>query len=123
MTRFPAEWWIVGGVKASPWAAGLCKVRRNFVGDVGVNSISGSGKVALIAAALLALALGGCGRKSGLDLPPQASAQPAPASGPATPAEQRRSSNPFGLFEVEEGDRPVAAQGQKRRIILDNILD
>lgn len=82
----------------------------------------GSGKLALIAAALLALALGGCGRKSGLDAPPQASVQPAPgqpAQGQALP----RQGNPLGLFDVEEEDRPLAARGQKRRIILDPILD
>ena len=97
-------------------------VRRDDGGDIGVNSTSGPGKLALIATALLALALGGCGRKSGLDLPPQAAAQPAPASGQAAPADPRRT-NPLGLFDPAEDDRPVAAQGQKRRIILDNILD
>ena len=53
-------------------------VRADYLGTFGVNLTSGSGKLALIAAALLALALGGCGRKSKLDPPPQASVQPAP---------------------------------------------
>jgi predicted small lipoprotein YifL len=78
------------------------------------------GKLALIGAAMLALTLGGCGRKSGLDLPPQAAAQPAP--GQLAPAEPPRT-NPLGLFDPVEEDRPIAAQGQKRRIFLDNILD
>jgi predicted small lipoprotein YifL len=95
-------------------------VRRDYLGTFGVNSTLGTGRLALIAAALLALALGGCGRKSGLDLPPQASVQPAPGQ-PAQAEPQRR--NPLGLFDPTEEDRPVAAQGQKRRIILDNILD
>lgn len=82
-----------------------------------MNSTSGSGKLALIAVAVLALALGGCGRKSRLDPPPQASVQPAP--GEAAPPQQ----NPLGLFEPEQEDRPAAPQGQKRRIILDRILD
>ena len=84
-----------------------------------MNLTSGSGKLALAGALLLALALGGCGRKSKLDAPPQAAAEPAPASG--DPAQPRR--NSLGLFDVEEDDRPVAAKGQKRRIILDSILD
>ena len=82
----------------------------------------GSGKLALIAAALLALALSGCGRKSGLDAPPQASVQPAPGE-PAQAQSQPQRGNPLGLFDVEEEDRPVAARGKKRRIILDPILD
>ena len=85
-----------------------------------MNLTSGSGKLALVAAAVLVLALGGCGRKSKLDLPPQATAQPAPGQPAAQPSPTR---NPLGLFDPEEEDRPAAAQGQKRRIILDPILD
>jgi predicted small lipoprotein YifL len=91
---------------------------------LGVNLTSGSGKLALVAVAMLALALGGCGRKSGLDAPPQASVQPAPGQpGPAGAPAQPQRSNPLGLFDPEEEDKPVAVQGQKRRIILDRILD
>ena len=94
-------------------------VRRKDLWGRLVNSTSGSGKLVLLGAVLLALALGGCGRKSKLDLPPQAAAQG--QSDGASPQEPRR--NPLGLFDPEEEDRPTAAQGQKRRIILDNILD
>jgi len=89
-----------------------------------VNLTSGSGKLALIAAAVLVLALGGCGRKTKLDAPPQASIQPAPGQpgAPEAPAAQPQR-NPLGLFDPEDEDRPVAAQGQKKRIILDRILD
>ena len=83
-----------------------------------MNLTSGSGKLALVAAAVLVLALGGCGRKSKLDPPPQAAVQPAPGEQP--PPQQ---TNPFGLFDPEQDDRPAAPQGQKRRIILDKILD
>jgi predicted small lipoprotein YifL len=76
--------------------------------------------LALVAAAVLVLALGGCGRKSSLDLPPQASTQPAPGQANGAPAQSR---NPLGIFDTEEDDRPAAAKGQKRRIILDPILD
>ena len=85
-----------------------------------MNLTSGSGKLALVAAAVLVLALGGCGRKSKLDPPPQAAVQPAPGQEGAVPPQQ---TNPFGLFDPEQDDRPVAPQGQKRRIILDRILD
>lgn len=89
-----------------------------------MNLTCGSGKLALIAAVTLAFALGGCGRKSGLDLPPQASAQPAPGQpGSAEGTEQAPRTNQLGLFDPEQEERPVAAQGQKRRIILDRILD
>jgi predicted small lipoprotein YifL len=87
---------------------------------LGVQLFQGSGKLALIAAATLALVLAGCGRKSGLDLPPQAAAQPAAAEG--QPAQQQRN-NPFGLFDPEQEDAPPPVAGQKRRIILDRILD
>ena len=89
-----------------------------------MNLTSGSGKLALIAAAALVLALGGCGRKTKLDAPPQASIQPAPGQpgAPEAPAAQPQR-NPLGLFDPEDEDRPVAAQGQKKRIILDRILD
>ena len=97
-------------------------VRREYVGTFGVNLIQGS-KLALVGVALLALALGGCGRKSGLDLPPQAAAQPASGdpSQPSQAQEPRR--NSLGLFEAEEEERPIEAKGQKRRIFLDSILD
>jgi predicted small lipoprotein YifL len=97
---------------------------RFSLGTLGVNLTSGSGKLALIAAAVLVLALGGCGRKTKLDAPPQASIQPAPGQpgAPEAPAAQPPR-NPLGLFDPEEEDRPVAAQGQKKRIILDRILE
>ncbi len=80
--------------------------------------IQGS-KLALLGAALLVLALGGCGRKSGLDAPPQAAVQPAGQPGQPQPPR----SNPLGLFEAEPDEGPVAPAGQKRRLIIDRILD
>ena len=88
-----------------------------------MNLIKGSGKLALVAAAILVLALGGCGRKTKLDAPPQASVQPPPGGDPGQAQTQPQRGNPLGLFDVEEEDRPLAAQGKKRRIILDPILD
>ncbi len=47
-------------------------------GDTGVtgNYRSAAARLALLGAAALLIALGGCGRKAGLDLPPTASAPP-----------------------------------------------
>jgi predicted small lipoprotein YifL len=64
---------------------------------------------ALAFAGAVALALGACGRKSGLDLPPSAAAQQTPGS-------------PAGTGLGPDG-KPVAAPGQKRRILLDTLLD
>ena len=91
-----------------------------------MNLKSGSGKSALVVLALL-LALGGCGRKSGLDLPPQASVQqPAGAQQPVqvqpdgTPVLRR---NSLGLFDPEEEEKPVVNSRPQRRIFLDRLLD
>ena len=81
---------------------------------------------------LIALALTGCGRKGGLDLPPDAgSAQLAPngevrsgesqhygASGAAATAQG-------DVFDPTQGNSKftLAPRGEKRRIILDPILD
>ena len=111
---------MVGSSRPRHDAASFVWCRANHVGTSGVQLFQGSGKLALIAAATLALALGGCGRKSSLDLPPQAAAQPAPAQGQPGQPQQN---NPFGLFDPEQEEAPVAAPGQKRRIILDRILD
>jgi predicted small lipoprotein YifL len=88
------------------------------LGTFGVHLIERSGKVALVAAAVLALALGGCGRKSGLDAPPQAAVQPAPGQEAQPPR-----TNPLGLFEPDPEPGPTAPPGQKRRLVIDRILD
>ena len=80
--------------------------------------IEGSGKVALIAAALLAFTLAGCGRKSSLDPPPRASALPAQPGQPG----RRRAAN-LGLFDPTEEEPIAAPPGQKRRLPIDAILD
>lgn len=85
-----------------------------------MNLTSGFGKLALVAAAVLVLALGGCGRKSRLDLPPEASAQGTTGQSEAAPAQPR---GPAGIFDSEEEERLSPAQKRKRRIILDPILD
>ena len=89
------------------------------LGTFGVQLIEGSGKVALVAAALLAFTLAGCGRKSSLDPPPTAAVQQ-----PGQPGQpQQRQSTGFGLFDPNEEEQLAAPPGQKRRLPIDVILD
>ena len=76
---------------------------------------------AIILLSVTALALGGCGRKAGLDLPPTAAA-PAQATSSDTDAE--RAAQP-GVFNSTYGSEagPSAPKGGKKRIVLDPLLD
>jgi predicted small lipoprotein YifL len=77
--------------------------------------ISGLAIVGVIA---LCLALAGCGRKGGLDLPPNAAVeQPAPAA--AVPGQ----APPAGAYDMGAEGRPVAPNGQKKRLPIDWLLD
>ena len=76
---------------------------------------------AIILLSVTALALGGCGRKAGLDLPPNApalSAAPAPAD-----TETERAAQP-GVFNSTYGSEaaPVASKGRKKPFVLDPLL-
>jgi predicted small lipoprotein YifL len=76
----------------------------------------------IILLSVTALALGGCGRKGGLDLPPNAanaSAQSATAD-----SEAERAAQP-GVFNPGYGSEaaPTAAKGNKRPFILDPLLN
>jgi predicted small lipoprotein YifL len=73
----------------------------------------------LIFLSMFALALGGCGRKSGLDLPPSASSQ---AAVPVD-SEAERASQP-GVFNPTYGSdaAPAASKGRKKSFILDPLL-
>jgi predicted small lipoprotein YifL len=68
---------------------------------------------ALVVVAAAALTLAGCGRKSGLDAPPSAAIEQPAGSDQATGA-------PTGF--TPDG-RPVAAQGAKKRLPIDGLLD
>jgi predicted small lipoprotein YifL len=76
--------------------------------------------VILLSAAVLAL--GGCGRKAGLDLPPNASSQPgaAVAADPAAEAAAKPS-----VFNPTYGSdaAPAAAKGTKKPFLLDPLLN
>jgi hypothetical protein len=80
-----------------------------------------------------ALALGGCGRKAGLDLPPNASTPTAananaaarPDSAAAPPDTQAEMASKPSLFNPGYGADapPTAAKGRKKPFILDPLLD
>ena len=77
---------------------------------------------AIILLSVTALALGGCGRKAGLDLPPNA---PALSAAPATAdTETERAAQP-GVFNSTYGSdaSPSAPKGGKKKFVLDPLLD
>jgi predicted small lipoprotein YifL len=79
---------------------------------------------AIIVLGVSALALGGCGRKGVLDLPPNASPQAAAAAQAAADHEPSASSRP-SVFDPSYGmDAPPAApKGRKKAFVLDPLLD
>jgi predicted small lipoprotein YifL len=78
---------------------------------------------ALILLSAAVLALGGCGRKGPLDLPPTASPQAAAAA--QADADHEPSASKGTLFDPSYGtDAPPAApKGAKRSFILDPLLN
>jgi len=71
---------------------------------------------AIIALGAAALALGGCGRKGGLDLPPNAmnaASDAAPEAGP-----ERAGATPPAVYEPG----PTASRGRKKPFVLDPLL-
>ena len=95
------------------------------IGDVVVISkyrpaISGWAIVVLSAAAL---ALGGCGRKSGLDLPPHDGSQKPVASAPSD-SDAEAAAKPSVFNPTYGADAPpAAAKGSKKSFILDPLLN
>jgi predicted small lipoprotein YifL len=76
---------------------------------------------ALILVGIAALALGGCGRKGPLDLPPTA-AQSSTAT-PQVDSDAEHASQP-GVFNPTYGSdaQPAASQGRKKSFVLDPLL-
>ena len=84
-----------------------------------------SSRWAVILLSAAVLALGGCGRKGGLDLPPNA-----PPSAQATAAEQadaeaERAASKPSVFNPTYGAEsgPVAPKGRKKPFVLDPLLN
>ena len=77
---------------------------------------------ALVLLSAAVLALGGCGRKGPLDLPPTASSQPAAAVQSNPEADQ--ASKP-SVFDPSYGTDapPTAPKGRKKAFILDPLLN
>jgi predicted small lipoprotein YifL len=77
----------------------------------------------IVVLGLAALALGACGRKAGLDLPPTAYASPPPAAAPVDT--QAEAASKPGLFNPGYGADapPTAAKGRKKSFVLDPLLD
>jgi hypothetical protein len=66
----------------------------------------------LVAALAAALALAGCGRKSGLDAPPMAAA-----------GDYQTNGQPGAAPAPGPDGKPVAAQTEKRKTVLDWLID
>ena len=77
---------------------------------------------AIILLSVSALALGGCGRKAGLDLPPGA-ANASSSQATATDSEAERAARP-GVFNPGFGSdaSPEAPKGKKKSFMLDPLL-
>jgi predicted small lipoprotein YifL len=77
---------------------------------------------AIILLSVSALALGGCGRKAGLDLPPNA-ANASSSQATATDSEAERAARP-GVFNPGFGSdaSPEAPKGKKKSFMLDPLL-
>jgi predicted small lipoprotein YifL len=90
---------------------------------VNLNSSPTSSRWAIILLSAAVLALGGCGRKSGLDLPPNASAQATPAE--TADAEAERAASKPSVFNSTYGAEaaPAAPKGKKKSFVLDPLLN
>ncbi len=80
--------------------------------------------IILLSAAVLAL--GGCGRKGGLDLPPNASSQAASAAAAPTDTEIEAERAARGTFNPSSGTTDPSAtapKGRKKAFVLDPLLD
>jgi len=93
------------------------------IGDFVVNRnyrLTPSGWAILVLSAA-ALALGGCGRKGGLDLPPNAMNSSSVVAEPDSEGE--RATQP-GVFNPSYGSEqgPTAPKGRKKSFVLDPLL-
>ena len=88
-----------------------------------MNRTAGPSRWALVVIAAATLALAGCGRKGGLDLPAGAADTPGSPSASAAPSSAPAAKG--DVFDPSYGTNapPVAGKGQKKRIILDSLLD
>jgi predicted small lipoprotein YifL len=78
---------------------------------------------ALVLLGVAALALGGCGRKGPLDLPPTASSQQPAAAVQADPAADQASKPSVFNSSYGADAPPTAGKGPKRPFVLDPLLN
>jgi predicted small lipoprotein YifL len=108
-------------LRGSPARTNLCMVAPHF-GEFTVSRTSSPvpSRWAVILLTAAALALAGCGRKGGLDLPPTAAAPP-----PGAAQAEGATATPGSVFDPSFGANkdPVAPPGKKRSFILDPLLD
>jgi predicted small lipoprotein YifL len=85
---------------------------------------STSSRWAIILLSAAVLALGGCGRKGGLDLPPNAASAQATAAEQADAESERAASKP-SVFNPTYGmdAGPAAPKGRKKPFVLDPLLN
>jgi predicted small lipoprotein YifL len=77
---------------------------------------------AIIVLGVAALALGGCGRKGMLDLPPNSPAPPAAAAAVDSEADQASRPSVFNPTYGAEA-APAATKGRKKAFVLDPLLN
>jgi predicted small lipoprotein YifL len=77
---------------------------------------------AIILLSAAVLALGGCGRKSGLDLPPNAAPQSSVAAPVDSETEAAAKPSVFNPYYGTDAP-PAAAKGSKKPFILDPLLN
>ena len=77
---------------------------------------------AVVLLSVVALSLGGCGRKGGLDLPPSASGGPTTLS--AAPDSEAEAANKPSVFNPNYGTDapPTAPKGSRKSFVLDPLL-
>lgn len=94
-------------------------------GDIDVisNDRPSSRGWAIILLSVTALALGGCGRKAGLDLPPNAATNGPPLAAAPADSDAERAAQP-GVFNSTYGSEagPVASRGRNKPFVLDPLL-
>ena len=81
---------------------------------------------AIIVLSAAVLALGGCGRKGGLDLPPNASSQATSSAAAPSEADIEAERAAQGAFNPSSGTTDPSAtapRGRKKSFVLDPLLD
>ena len=93
------------------------------IGDHVVNrNYNPTQKWAIIVLSAAVLALGGCGRKGGLDLPPSASSPAAVAAPADTDADEAGKPSVFNPYYGTDAP-PAASKGRKKAFVLDPLLN